>query len=342
MIAMLRIGSITKRTLREKVDVHLGLLRSVIFTVAVTLIALSSHGAWSQTTRTIKIVVPVPPGGGEDILARLLGDQISRAHGLRIVIENRPGAGGVIGVEAVSRAVPDGNTLLMMSPGFVINPQLRKVNYDPLTSFEPICQLVSVPAILAVNSASPYRTLADLFDAARAKPGDLVHATTFGSVFHIGIEMLKRAAKVDMILVPYPGAAPAVTALLGQHVTSVFYGYPGVVDQLKSGRLRALATASRTRIASLPDLPTVAESGYKDYEVDFWFGVAAPAKTPNEAVSQLTGWFTAALQAPEVRAKLDVQGYYPVGLCGAEFRTLLRKQYGEYGRVIREENIKAE
>jgi len=145
-----------------------------------------------------------------------------------------------------------------------------------------------------------------------------------------------------MILVPYPGAAPAVTALLGEHITSVFYGYPGVVDQLKSGKLRALATATRTRITSLPDVPTVAESGYKDYEVDFWFGVAAPAKTPKEAVSQLAGWFTAAMQAPEVKAKLEVQGYYPVGLCGADFRTLLRKQYDEYGRVIREANIKAE
>ena len=295
-----------------------------------------------QTTRTIKIVVPVPPGGGEDILARLLGEQISRAYGLTILIENRPGAGGVIGDEAVSRAVPDGSTLLMATGGLVINPHLRKVNYDPLTSFEPICQLVSVPPVLAVNSASPYRTLADLLNAARAKPGDLSLATTTGSVFHIGFEMLKRAAKVDMILVPYPGAAPAVTALLGEHVTSVFYGYPGVVDQLKSGKLRALATASRTRIASLPDVPTVAESGYKDYEVDFWFGVAAPAKTPKEAVSQLAGWFTAAMQAPEVRAKFEVQGYYPVGLCGADFRTLLRKQYDEYGRVIREANIKAE
>jgi tripartite-type tricarboxylate transporter receptor subunit TctC len=245
---MPRIGSMIMRMLRGKIDVRLGLLRSVIPTVAVTLITLSGHGAWSQTTRTIKIVVTVPPGGGEDILARLLGEQISRAHGLTILIENRPGAGGVIGV---SRAVPDGSTLLMISGGFVINPHLRKVNYDPLTSFEPICQLVSVPPIFAVNSASPHRTLADLLNAARAKPGDLTLATTTGSVFHIGFEMLKRAAKVDMILVPYPGAAPAVNALLGEHVTSVFYGYPGMVEQLKSGRLRALATASRTRIASL-------------------------------------------------------------------------------------------
>jgi tripartite-type tricarboxylate transporter receptor subunit TctC len=207
------------RMLRGKIDVRLGLLRSVIPTVAVTLITLSGHGAWSQTTRTIKIVVAVPPGGGEDILARLLGEQISRAHGLTILIENRPGAGGAIGDEAVSRAVPDGSTLLMMSGGFVINPHLRKVNYDPLTSFEPICQLVSVPPILAVNSASPYRTLADLLNAAHAKPGALILATTTGSPFHIGFEMLKRAAKVDMILVPYPGAAPAVTALLGEQIS---------------------------------------------------------------------------------------------------------------------------
>ena len=339
---MPRIGSMIMRMLRGKIEMRLGVLRSVIPTVALTLITLSCHGAWSQTTRTIKIVVPVPPGGGEDILARLLGEQISRAYGLTILIENRPGAGGVIGTEAVSRAVPDGSTLLMATGGLVINPHLRKVNYDPLTSFEPICQLVSVPPVLAVNSASSYRTLADLLNAARAKPGDLIFGTTTGSVFHIGLEMLKRAAKVDMILVPYPGAAPAVTALLGEHITSVFYGYPGVVDQLKSGKLRALATATRARITSLPDVPTVAESGYKDYEVDFWFGVAAPAKTPKEAVSQLAVWFTAAMQAPEVKAKLEVQGYYPVGLCGADFRTLLRKQYDEYGRVIREANIKAE
>jgi tripartite-type tricarboxylate transporter receptor subunit TctC len=145
-----------------------------------------------------------------------------------------------------------------------------------------------------------------------------------------------------MTYVPYSGAAPAVTALLGEHVTSVFYGYPGVVEQLKSGGLRALAATSRNRIESLPDVPTVAEYGYKDYEVDLWYGLFAPAKTPKDAASQLAGWFTAAMRTPEVKAKLSAQGYYPVGMCGKDFGALLHKQYDEYGRVIREANIKAE
>jgi tripartite-type tricarboxylate transporter receptor subunit TctC len=243
----------------------------------------------------------------------------------------------------VSRAAPDGNTLLMAFPDLLIASHLRKLNYDPLTSFEPICNLVSYPTVIAVNSASPYRTLADLLDAARAKPGELALASIGpATVYQIAIESLKRAAKVDMTFIPYPGGAPALNALLGEHVTSLFLSYSTMAEQLKAGRLRALATWSRTRIESLPDVPTVAESGYKDYEMDEWNGVLAPARTPKSAVSQLADRFTAALQAPEVKRKLGAQGVYPVGMCGADFAALLRKQYDEYGRIIREANIKAE
>jgi tripartite-type tricarboxylate transporter receptor subunit TctC len=154
--------------------------------------------------------------------------------------------------------------------------------------------------------------------------------------------MLKHAAHVNMTYVPYPGGAPAVKALLGEHVTSVIATYAAVAEQLKAGNLRALAAATRTRIEPLPEVPTVAESGYADYELDEWLGALAPTKTPKEKVSQLAGWFSAALQAPEVKAKLVVQGLYPVGMCGADFGALVRKQYDEYGRVIRDANIKAE
>jgi tripartite-type tricarboxylate transporter receptor subunit TctC len=197
-----------------------------------------------------------------------------------------------------------------------------------------------VPTLIVVNSASRYRTLGDLLSAARDKPGDLALAST-GPV-HVGVEMLKRAAKVDMTYVPYPGNAPAVNALLGEHVTSVFADYAVLAEQLKAGKLRALATASRTRIEQLPDVPTVGESGYRDYEYDFTEMLFAPAKTPTETVFQLAGWFTAAMRVPEVRAKLVVQGFNPVGMCGADFATYLRKQYDEYGRVIRDSNIKAD
>src|SRR5437588_666095 len=206
-------------------------------------ILLGLTGAWSQTARTVKIVVPYPAGGTADILARILGEQISRTEGVTLLTENRPGASAVIGTEAVSRAAPDGSTLLITSTAFLIARHLRKLNYDPLTSFEPICQLVS---------------------------------------------------------------------------------------------------ASRTRSESLPSVPTVAESGFKGYEADNWNGLFAPAKTPNGTVSELAGWFAAAMQIPEVKAKLVAQSLYPAWMCGADFAALLSKQYNEFGRVIREANIKAD
>jgi len=305
--------------------------------------ALVNHGAWSQTNRNIKLIVPFPPGGGTDILARLLAEQIGRAQGPTMVVENRPGAGTIIATEAASRAAPDGSTVLVMANSFVINPNLKRLNYDPLTSFEPICFLTRSPNVLVVNTSSPYRVAADLLNAARAKPGALILASVGpATTQHIAIEVLKRVANVNMIYVPYPGDAPAVSALLGEHVTSAMVTYPAAAEQLKAGKLRALATASRSRIEPLPDVPTVAESGYQDYEADTWFGVVAPAKTPAETISQLAGWFSSAVQATETKPKLIAQGHFPVAICGTDFAAHLRKQYDDYSRVIREANIKAE
>jgi tripartite-type tricarboxylate transporter receptor subunit TctC len=216
------------------------------------LIGLSAHAAWSQSARTLKIVVASQPGGVNDILARLLGEQIARQHGLTSVTDNRPGAGEAIGTESVARAAPDGNILLMAANPFVINPHMRKVGYHPLESFEPICYLASAPTLISVNGTSSYRTLADLLDAARARPGTLTFASIGpGSPFHLGFEVLKRGARVDMTFVPYPGNAPAVNALLGEHVTGMFGTYANVAEHLKSGRLRAIAATTRTRIEAL-------------------------------------------------------------------------------------------
>ncbi|MEI7804569.1 MAG: tripartite tricarboxylate transporter substrate binding protein [Hyphomicrobiales bacterium] len=310
---------------------------------AAMLVTLTGLAAWAESPRTIKIVVPLPPGGAGDILARLLAEQVGRTQGPSIVIENRPGAGSIIGTEAVARAAPDGGTLLINAPYLLIGPQVKKVNYDPLTGFEPVCYLVSSPGVIVVNGASPYRTLADLLSAARAKPGELTLASVGpATAQHIGFERLKRAANINMTYVPYGGGAPAINALLGGHVTVVFAEYAPLAEHIKAGTLRALATSSRKRIEPLPDLPTVAESGFKDYEVDLWWSLFAPAKTPKEIVSQLAGWFSAAMQAPEVKAKLVAQGFSPVGMCGPDFGALLRRQYDDYGRVIRDANIKVE
>jgi tripartite-type tricarboxylate transporter receptor subunit TctC len=310
------------------------------YALVVAAAALFCSGAWAQTA--VKIVMPAPAGGAGDIVARMLTEQVGRAQGLTLVIENRPGAGTIIGTEAVARAAPDGTTLLITAPYLVIAPHLRKLNFDPLTGFEPICHLVSSPGVIVVNSSSPYRTLGDFLDAARAKPGELTFAAVGpGTVQHVGFEMLKRAANVNLTFVPYTGGAPAITALLGGHVTAVFAEYAPLAEHIKAGRLRAVAATTGKRIDSLPELPTVGET-YNDYEVDFWWGLFAPAKTPKETATQYARWFTAAMRAPEVKTKLNAQGFIPVGSCGADFAALLRKQYDHYGRIIREANIKAE
>jgi tripartite-type tricarboxylate transporter receptor subunit TctC len=313
----------------------------VLAAICALSLALSGGVGWSQT-RTIKIVVPVPAGGVADVVARVLAEHVSRAYGPAIVVENRPGAGTIIGSEAVARAAPDGNTLLLTSPPLIINPHLRKLNYDPLKGFEPICHLTSSPMVIVVNSASSYRTLDDLLAAARARPGSLTLGSLPAGVAQIAFEKLKRAANIDMTFVPFGGDAPVVNALMGQHLTSAFITYPGAAAQLKVGTLRALAAGSRIRTEAMPEVPTVAESGFKDYEADFWNGLLAPAKTPKPMIFELAGWFTAATQSAEVRAKLAPLGLAPAGACGADFGALLQKQYDDYGRVIREANIKAE
>jgi tripartite-type tricarboxylate transporter receptor subunit TctC len=310
---------------------------------AIAVLALVSVMAQAQTNRTIRFVVPFGPGGTADILARLLAEHIGKAHGVGTLIENRPGAGGLIATEATSRAAPDGNTVLLNANAFIINPHLRKLSYDPLTSFEPICQLVSSPQMIVVNAMSPFYSLAEMLDAARVRPAELTLASVGpATTQHIAFEVLKHMAGVNMTHVPFNGNAPAVNALLGNHVNAALVNYSEVADQLSDGKLRALATTSATRIGLLPDVPAVAELGYKNFEADVWFGAVAPAKTPGAIVSELANWFITAMAAPEVKPKLVALGVYPVGKCGAAFAADLRRRFDEYGRAIRESNIRGE
>jgi tripartite-type tricarboxylate transporter receptor subunit TctC len=316
---------------------------SVVAALACALAVTPAH-AQDLRDKTVRIIVPFPPGGSADTLARLVTQQATQASGQRFVIENRPGAGTIIGTEAVARSAPDGTTLLIMSNSFVINGIMRAtLPYDPLTSFEPICFLVDSPQVLAVNQSAPYRTLKELVDAAKAKPGELSYAAVGpATTQHIAGEMFKQAAGINLTYVPYPGGAPSVTALLGGHVTSALTNYNELMEALHSGKLRPLAVASPARIKPLPDVPTFIEAGYREYETTAFFGVVAPAKTPPEILNQLAGLFTAALQAPDVREKLTLQGLEIVGTCGDEFRTHIRRQHDKYSRAIRAGNIKAE
>jgi tripartite-type tricarboxylate transporter receptor subunit TctC len=322
-------------------------VRRFLQVVAVALlslvIALLGHDASAQSGRTIRIILGVPPGGSIDFLARILADQISGAAGVTMIVESKPGAGGIIAAETVARATPDGNTLLINNNGTIISAILRKPNYDPIASFEPICYLVTTPQIIVVNSASPYRTLAELLDAARARPGELSIASVGpNTTQHIGIERLKRLSGANLTYVPYPGGSTTINALLGQHITSAVLNWSEIGEHILAGKARPLATMAAQPIEPLPNLPTVAASGFPDFETDVWFGITAPAKTPKDTVAQLIDWFRTALAAPQIKAKLTAQALYPNPKCGADFDAHLRRQAELYAKLIHDLDFKVD
>ncbi|MGB6536069.1 MAG: tripartite tricarboxylate transporter substrate binding protein [Xanthobacteraceae bacterium] len=307
---------------------------------AATLVGAVGSCAWSQAGGPIRLILPFPPGGPADAMARILAQRIGVTGGPNMVVESHPGAATEVGTEYVARARPDGNTLGIISNSFVVLPNVRKLNYDPLTDFVPICHLASFPPLIVVNSQSPYHTLADLIDAAHNKPGMLTLATIGPATSsQIAFEMLKRAAKADITFVPFNGYTPSIQAVLGNQVTAALADYSSLLGELRAGKLRALATTSPQRIAALPNVPTVVESGYKDVAADFFGGVVAPAKTPRDKISKLIDLFGAAIKEATVREKYTALGFFPGGQCGTAFGAILRKDYDDYGRIIREAHL---
>jgi tripartite-type tricarboxylate transporter receptor subunit TctC len=294
--------------------------------------------------RTVRFVVPYPAGGAGDALTRLLGQAVAESKGPSLVIENRPGASGIIGTEVVARAAPDGATLLLVENPFILSAVLRpSVNYNPVSSFEPICYVADTPAVLAVSSVSEIHSVPEFLDAARAKPGSISYASTGpASIVHIAGELLKRDSRVDLTYVPYPGSPPAVNAVLGGHVTAVIANYSDLKAQLEAGQLRPLAVPAKKRVEPLPDVPTLAEVGFPGIEASVWFGIVAPAGTQKDTLSQFAAYFSAAIKAPDVKRKLAVQGLFPVLSCGAEFGNFIRMEFEKYGLFAREFNLKFE
>jgi len=294
------------------------------------------------SARLVRFVVPVPAGASTDFIARLMAAQFG-SEGVDTVVENRPGASGMIGTEFVSRQPHDGNTILITPATYLIDPQIRKAKYHPVNDFEPLCALAASPSVLVVPSSSPYRTLADFLNDAAAHPEQLsIAALGPNSGSQLGVIMLARKSNTRLTFVPYPGSAPAVTAVLGSHVSAAIAGYSVASEAIKGGNLRALAVAAESRVIPLPDVPTFAESGFPTVRVDNWFGAIVPAKTPADATNQLIGWLKKAIGAPEVKQKLEVQGLYPELICGSEFADLIRRRYEEYGEAIKQAGMKTE
>jgi tripartite-type tricarboxylate transporter receptor subunit TctC len=322
---------------------RIAIFRSVGLIVA-ALLCLGNVYGQRFPTKPVHVVLPYATGGTADTLIRTLAPQLEQYWGQPVVVEFKPGGGTVIGTVAVARAPADGYTVLMVANSLVINAKLHKeLPYDALKSFEPVAVLANSPQVLAVNSASPYRSLRDLLDAARIQPGKLSYASVGpATTQHIAGEMLKQAGGVDLIFVPFSGGSPAVTAVLGGHVTAVLANLSEVGSQIDAGRLWPLAVTTLERVAAIPQVPTIAESGYPDYEAVVWFGVVAPAGTPRDVVATLTKGFEVALNAPLTSQRLLDVGLLPAYLGPAAMAAHLAQKLDEYSRAIDAAKIKAE
>jgi tripartite-type tricarboxylate transporter receptor subunit TctC len=307
--------------------------------------SLAASAAHPQSAKPLRLIVPFPPGGSTDILARALGARLGPALGQTVVIDNKPGAGGSLGATEAARAEPDGNTILMGHIGtLAVNPALYpKLPYDPMKSFVPVAWVARVPNVLVVSAASPIETLADLVNRARAQPGKLTYSSGGnGSAAHITFEYLKLKAKFFMLHVPYRGTGPSITDLIGGQVDATFTGAPAVLPHVRSARLRPLAVSSAQRLPALPDVPTVAESGYPGFDADQWYGIVAPAGTPQSAVTRLNAEINKALQQPQVVQQLAAEGAIPTPGSPTAFGELIAREIPRWAEVVKSGNVKPE
>jgi tripartite-type tricarboxylate transporter receptor subunit TctC len=319
--------------------------KAVLGLIAGCAIGIGSQAlAQDYPTRPIRFVVPYPPGGGTDIIARIVQPKLSEALGQPIVIENRGGAGGAVGTEAAARSTPDGYTFLFTLSSHTINPLLYKLNYDIERDFVPVSMIVSVPQLIAAHPDAPARTLKEMVAAAKARPGFLAFASVGnGTPSHIAGELLKLKAGIDMVHIPYKGGGPAVTDTVAGQVPFLFVTAPAALSQVRAGRLRALAVTTQKRSAAAPEIPTVAEAlGMPDYEVDSWYAMFAPAKTPPAIVARMQKEAARAVRLPEARQKLLEQGADAVGGTSEELDRVVKGELKRWAEVIRNAGIKLE
>lgn len=319
--------------------------RSLVFGLLACLTgAVQAAATANYPEKPIRCIVPFPPGGGTDILARMVALEIARTTGWQFVFDNRPGAAGNVGLDLAAKAVPDGYTMVVgQTSNMAVNPNLyAKLPYDPLRDFVPISLLSSMPIAIMVSAKSSFHKLSDLIDAARAKPGEITLASTGnGTIGHLSGELLQRAAGIKLIHVPYKGAAVAFPDLLGGRINVFQASVETSLPQVNAGTIRVLAVTSANRVAALKNVPTVAEFGIKGVEASTWFGYLAPAKTPRAIVDRLSAEATRALSKPELRERLASAGE-PVTPGPDAFAALLKADLAKWGRIVREAGLRQE
>ena len=294
-------------------------------------------------TRPIRLVVPAPAGDGSDALARSIAQELAAGLGQQVMIDNRPGAGGSIASDTVAKAAPDGHTLILGNgSSHGVTPSLYpRLPYDALKDFAPIPLVATAPNVLVVSASLPVHTVQDFLAYARARPGQLhIASGGNGSLSHLSAELFKRMADVDLVHVPYKGAAPGLTDVAAGQVAAMVINIPSAQALLKAGRLQALATTGRQRAAALPEVPTLDEAGLKGYETTSWFALLAPARTPTAVIERLQQEIARALATPAVRERLAAQGLTPVGSTPAQFDAFMRAEIAKYARVIKDAGVK--
>jgi len=314
---------------------------------ALASLLLLATPAISQTwnpERPIRFVVPFAAGAAADNGFRAISEKLATALGQPIVIDNRPGAGGVLGAEVGAKAPPDGYTLVAGSdPPFTINPHLMKLPFDPLKDFAPVSLVANLPIVLVVRSDLGITSLQQLVDSAKAAPGKYTMASSGnGSSGHLAAEMLKAQANIDLLHVPYKGIPQAVTDMLGGRADLIFSSLGPIMPHVKSGKLRMLAISTKTRLPTIPDVPTVAESGYPDFDLSVWLGLLYPAGTPTAAVERMSAEVDKVLRTPEVQARFSDLGYVPVGGPPSRLAERIQSDYQRFGKLIRDAKIKSD
>jgi tripartite-type tricarboxylate transporter receptor subunit TctC len=319
-------------------------VRTLAFAAGVVAAANVASAQTGFPAKAVRLFVPYPAGGAVDILARTLGDELSKNWGQPVIVENRPGAGGVVASQALATSAPDGYTLIVVASGHATNPFLYpKIPYDTFKDFTPISLLASSPNILLVRADSPYKTLADLLAQARAKPGSLSYGMAGnGTSTHLAGELLKNLAKVDIVAIPYKGGGPAMNDLLGGQIPMSFNNGPESVGQISAGTVRALGVTTAKRAPFLPDVPTMAEAGVAGYDTGVWWGLVGPAGMSATIVAQLSSDFVAALKAPAVKDRLNTLGAAPIGSSPKEFDAVIHADYEKWGPIIKAAGMKAE
>lgn len=305
---------------------------------------LTAVHAQTFPSKSLRVIVPFPPGGAADLTSRILGEHMGKGLGQAVIMENRPGAGAVIGYELGARAPGDGHTLLVVFPSFVINPAIRQgLKFDPLKDFKAVGQTISVPMVFAVNPSVQAKSLQELIALARAKPGQIAYGTPgAGTTHHVITEMFRLALNINIVHAPYQGGGPAITAAVGGHIPMVVSNVNEIAPFAKSGKIRPLAVTTPERAELMPDVPTMREAGHPEIESTNWSGLVVPAATPSSAISRLNAELVRALRNAEVQEKFKTYGMSPAPGTPEQFGAFLQSESARYAKVVREAGIKAD